>query len=187
MDSATGITVELRDNLEVRVSDITNKAEAQSVLEWYRFEAGIPKGIFIINLLDDGVSVRPKDEVTIRIPCTHKDAKVYLVQAEYWPWYMYTTYEDGCLVFTTDRCAAFVVTYEEDEYVFGDVDFDGNVEIRDATWNQRSVADIEIPFTISKKTADIDGDGNITVMDATAIQYYLANMKNPYNVGKTVS
>ena len=71
--------------------------------------------------------------------------------------------------------------------ILGDVDGDDNVEIRDVTWIQRNVADIEIPFTISKKTADVDGDGEITVMDATAIQYYLANMKNPYNIGKTVS
>lgn len=70
--------------------------------------------------------------------------------------------------------------------ILGDVDFDGNIEIRDATWIQRSVAGIEIPFTIKKLTADVDGDGNITVMDATQIQYYLANMKNPHNIGKTL-
>ena len=70
--------------------------------------------------------------------------------------------------------------------IFGDVDFDGNIEIRDATWIQRSAADIEIPFVIKKLSADVDGDGNITVMDATAIQYYLANMKNPHNIGKTL-
>ena len=68
-----------------------------------------------------------------------------------------------------------------------DVDFDGNIEIRDATWIQRSVADIEIPFTISKATADVDGDDNITVMDATAIQYYLAPLKTNYAIGETVS
>ncbi|MBQ3330194.1 MAG: dockerin type I repeat-containing protein [Ruminococcus sp.] len=72
-------------------------------------------------------------------------------------------------------------------YLLGDVDHDGNIEIRDATWIQRDAADIDLPFTISKTTADVDGDGNITVMDATAIQYYLANMKNPYNIGKKVS
>ncbi len=86
-----------------------------------------------------------------------------------------------------DAVRAYTVTVIEGARLLGDADGDGDVEIRDATWIQRHVADIEIPFTISKKTADIDGDGNITVMDATAIQYYLANMKNPYNIGKTVS
>ena len=71
--------------------------------------------------------------------------------------------------------------------ILGDVDFDGNIEIRDATWIQRHAADIDIPFTISKTTADIDGDGEITVMDATAIQYYLCHLKTPYPIGETIS
>ncbi len=70
--------------------------------------------------------------------------------------------------------------------ILGDVDFDGNIEIRDATWIQRYTTEMDLPFTVKKKTADIDGDDNITVMDATLIQYYLANMKNPHNIGKTL-
>ena len=68
----------------------------------------------------------------------------------------------------------------------GDVDGDGEVEIRDATWIQRHVAEIDIPFEITKKPADVDGDGEITVMDATAIQYYLAHMKSIYHIGEAV-
>ena len=72
----------------------------------------------------------------------------------------------------------------EEAGILGDVDSDGNVEIRDATWIQRYVSVIEIPFTITKTTADMDGDDEITVMDATAIQYYLAQMKDPYHIGE---
>ena len=83
--------------------------------------------------------------------------------------------------------AKFIVTIYYGEYVLlGDTDGDGNIEIRDATWIQRSVAEIEIPFAISKKTADVNGDGEITVMDATAIQYYLANMKTSYKIGEKI-
>ena len=71
-------------------------------------------------------------------------------------------------------------------HVLGDVDNNGEVEIRDTTWIQRHATEMELPFTISKTTADVDGDGVLTVMDATAIQYYLANMKNPYHIGETV-
>ncbi len=70
--------------------------------------------------------------------------------------------------------------------LLGDVDGDSNVEVRDATWIQRHIAQVEIPFVISKTTADVDGDGIITVMDATAIQYYLANMKTTYHIGELV-
>lgn len=70
--------------------------------------------------------------------------------------------------------------------LIGDVDGDGEVEIRDSTWIQRHVTEVEMPFVINKTTADVDGDGIITVMDATAIQYYLANIKNLYHIGGTI-
>ena len=88
-------------------------------------------------------------------------------------------YGDGTIaVYRTFTCQTTAI--------LGDVDFDGNIEIRDVTWIQRYATEMDLPFTVKKKTADIDGDNNITVMDATLIQYYLANMKNPYNIGKTV-
>ncbi|MBQ3329681.1 MAG: discoidin domain-containing protein, partial [Ruminococcus sp.] len=70
--------------------------------------------------------------------------------------------------------------------ILGDVDGDGEVEIRDATWIQRHAVQLDIPFEITKKPADVDGDGEITVMDATAIQYYLAHMKSIYHIGEAV-
>lgn len=85
----------------------------------------------------------------------------------------------------TGREIYYSITFTNTPTAFlGDVDFDGNIEIRDATWIQRSVADIEIPFTIKKLTADVDGDGNITVMDATYIQRWLANLKSNDHIGQ---
>lgn len=81
----------------------------------------------------------------------------------------------------------FICEYDDiKDYILGDVDNDGDVEIRDATWIQRHVTKEEMPFTISKTTADVDVDGNITVMDATVIQYYLANMKTAYKIGEKI-
>ena len=74
----------------------------------------------------------------------------------------------------------------EEAGILGDVDSDGNVEIRDATWIQRYVSVIEIPFTITKTTADTDGDDEITVMDATYIQRWLASLKSNDNIGKLI-
>ena len=74
----------------------------------------------------------------------------------------------------------------KEESLLGDVDGDGEVEIRDSTWIQRHIAEVEMPFVINKTTADVDGDGIITVMDATAIQYYLANMKTSYKIGEKI-
>lgn len=71
--------------------------------------------------------------------------------------------------------------------MLGDVDGDGNVEIRDATWIQRHVALMEIPIEAHKATADVDGDGEITLMDATSIQRYLANLKSNDKIGKLLA
>lgn len=74
--------------------------------------------------------------------------------------------------------------FVDEDHILGDADFNGNVDIRDATWIQRYGTEIDLPFTISNLTSDADGDGEITVMDASAIQYYLAQMKNPYHIGE---
>lgn len=76
---------------------------------------------------------------------------------------------------------------DAETYILGDTDDNGEVEIRDATWIQRQIAEMDLPFEFDNKRADVDDDGNITVMDVTAIQYYLANMKTPYPIGETVS
>lgn len=68
----------------------------------------------------------------------------------------------------------------------GDVDGNKKIEINDATWIQRQIASMNLPFTFVIKRADIDSDGEITPMDATAIQYYLANMKTPYRIGEPI-
>ena len=71
-------------------------------------------------------------------------------------------------------------------YIFGDVDGNGVVEIADATWLQRHLASIDIPFTINMKTADIDSDGQITLMDATLIQLWLAQLPSNDMIGKRI-
>lgn len=95
--------------------------------------------------------------------------------------------DEICLISIFNEETVFVnIAKAENSVILGDVDFDNEVEIRDATWIQRHVAEIDIPFTISKATADVDCDDNISVMDATAIQYYLAHMKNIYHIGEAV-
>ena len=74
----------------------------------------------------------------------------------------------------------------ESEALLGDVDGDGEVTIMDATYIQRVVADIPIPFELNEQTADTDGDGEVTILDATDIQRWLANLSCSPNIGKPV-
>lgn len=75
---------------------------------------------------------------------------------------------------------------EEAPSMHGDVDDDGAIMIVDATYIQRHIAGIPIPFTLNETVADTDGDGSITVMDATYIQRWLANLKSNDNIGKPI-
>ena len=68
--------------------------------------------------------------------------------------------------------------------LLGDVDGDGKVMITDATYIQRKIAQIELPFEINEAIADADGDLLITLMDATYIQRWLAEFNVPYDIGE---
>lgn len=62
-----------------------------------------------------------------------------------------------------------------DEFISGDANCDGNVNINDVTVIQRYVANIEVT-DFSFGQSDVDADGKITIKDATLIQKYTANV-----------
>ena len=70
--------------------------------------------------------------------------------------------------------------------LLGDVDGSGDVTIADATYIQRHIAGVPIPFTLNETVADTDGDGAVTIMDATYIQRWLANLTSNDNIGKPI-
>lgn len=60
-------------------------------------------------------------------------------------------------------------------FVLGDVDGDGILTIKDATYIQKYLAEYTEFSSISLKVGDVDGDGRISIKDATSIQSILAN------------
>ena len=70
--------------------------------------------------------------------------------------------------------------------LLGDTDSSGNVTIADATYIQRHIAGVPIPFILNETIADTDSDGVITIMDVTYIQRWLANMKSNDSIGKLI-
>ena len=88
-------------------------------------------------------------------------------------------------VLSGEASASFAVV-EPAEKLLGDVDYDGEVTIFDATWIQRELADLEIPCVIDPKLADADGDGDMTILDATFIQRWLADLPSNDAIGKPV-
>lgn len=78
------------------------------------------------------------------------------------------------------------VTEAQGSGILGDVDGDGKVTVIDATYIQKQLASIVIPFAIKTSTADVDSDQKITVIDATYIQKHLASLPCPAGIGKPV-
>ncbi len=68
----------------------------------------------------------------------------------------------------------------------GDVDGDGEVTIIDATYIQRHLASIPIPFVLNEVIADTDEDGSVTILDATFIQRWFASLPSNENIGKPI-
>lgn len=68
--------------------------------------------------------------------------------------------------------------------LLGDVDGDGSVTISDATYIQRHLVGVEIPFAFDEKLADADEDGDVTISDATYIQRWLVGLSSNPNIGQ---
>lgn len=71
------------------------------------------------------------------------------------------------------KSAEFIITgvSDDDDFILGDVDGDGELNVKDATAIQMYLAGYS---EINLDVADYDGDGDVNVKDATAIQMTLA-------------
>ena len=73
------------------------------------------------------------------------------------------------------------------KYILGDADNNGSIDIIDATFIQRKLADLDTPYTDEfLRQGDADGSGELDVIDVTMIQRYLVGLKIPYLVGTDV-
>ncbi len=70
--------------------------------------------------------------------------------------------------------------------LIGDVDFDKDITVKDATTIQKHIVELITLDEDGLIAADCDGDGEITVKDATMIQKFIVELPNTNNVGKYV-
>lgn len=69
------------------------------------------------------------------------------------------------------------------EYLYGDVNLDGAVNVTDVTAVQKASNYLTTLNDIQKKAADVNGSGTIDVTDATAIQKYSVRFISEFSVG----
>lgn len=67
-----------------------------------------------------------------------------------------------------------IAAFADAKVLVGDVNGDGQVNIKDATYIQKVVAKLREEPENYLLTADVNSDNNVSVKDATVIQLYLA-------------
>lgn len=167
-----------------------NKADAENV---YYYD--VPKDVTVIVwnnyidlLMEDKESIMHLDLQTANISCTYYepgesvlypdgvptfDGMIYVIDPDWFDpnifwgnqkpsgdWYYY--YGDG--------------EYGTEPYSLGDVNCDGQVNIKDATAIQKHLASISTLSDTGLNLADADGDGQVNIKDATTIQKKLAGI-----------
>ena len=74
-----------------------------------------------------------------------------------------------------------------DEFMLGDANMDGFVNINDVTAVQRNLAELEDFNELQESAADANCDGDLDISDATAIQMFLAEYEIPYPIGEIIT
>lgn len=74
-----------------------------------------------------------------------------------------------------------------DEFMLGDVNMDGYVNINDVTAIQRNLAELEDFNELQELAADANRDGVLDISDATTIQMFLAEYEISYPIGEIIT
>ncbi len=80
------------------------------------------------------------------------------------------------------NAAEFRDYYENPEFICGDVNFDSEISVKDATSVQKHLAKL---ITLPEElifSGDVDGNGRLTISDATLIQKYVARIIDVFPV-----
>ena len=76
------------------------------------------------------------------------------------------------------------ITSSGTSYLYGDVNNDNAITIRDSTAIQKYLVKIQDFNEVSKHIADVDNSGDTNIKDATLIQKYVAKRIDEFPAGK---
>lgn len=135
-----------------------------------------------ITLQKDGIAIQPDGAITIKIPNDVKDCKVMWLKDDGTAEDMNAEYIDGCYVFTTNHLSVYALVQNK-QYLKGDANQDGIVNVNDVTYLQRHLVDqlnndgsayIDETNRELFNCVDMNSDGKLTILDVTEIQLYIA-------------
>ena len=73
--------------------------------------------------------------------------------------------------------------YAKGSYLYGDVNYNGEIDIDDASLIQKAGIDLAKLTDTQRALADVNGDGRVSILDVTCVQKYLAEYTS--GTGKT--
>ena len=174
-DETSGIVfTDIPENGIIRVDVLTGQESSEAA-------EGLPDDVSAIAVYDiadakAGSTEQCDNSIKIMIPCEKPDGKVFCKEADGSNTEMHAVYNDGYLVFRTNRFSVFIVTipYETPLLTIGDIDGNRSITISDVTEIQRYIAEL-IDFSNEQLLlADTNGDSKVDIGDATHLQKYLA-------------
>ena len=132
--------------------------------------------LYDISLVKNGVPIQSNSTATVKIPTSYKNAKIYEIKDDGTKTNMNALYKDGYLIFSSNQLSSYALAISKSNFLIGDINQDGNVDIKDATLIQKYLANI-VDFNDEQlAVADTNGDGSVSIADATQIQRYLAQL-----------
>ncbi len=141
-----------------------------------------------VNLIRDYEKIQPSGTITISIPSEYSDCDVFCIKDDGTKENMNAEYIDGNYVFTTDHLSVFaLVNNKQPQYIYGDVNLDGEVSVTDATAIQKLIIGLYVPeeqTELVNTLADVNNDGVVSILDATCIQKYLVGYSDNYRIGE---
>ena len=170
-DKASSISVSgvVNSNADLNVSKLENTYE-KSV------------ATYDITLQKDGIAIQPDGAITIKIPSDVKDCKVMWLKDDGTAEDMNAEYIDGCYVFTTNHLSVYALVQNK-QYLKGDANQDGIVNVNDVTYLQMHIAgnkntDGSAFIDETNKQlfdcVDMNKDGKLSVTDVTALQIQIS-------------
>ena len=181
-DNAILITKTL-DSESVEYSKISEKISEYLLLLSGEENSDIKYCAYEIYITDEENNIiQPKDKVTVNIPIPNgyeeDSVKVYRVEADDSFTDMNATVSNENLVFETDHFSIYVIaSVNKDDTADtsvrkGDLNGDGNVDIKDSALLKRNLAGWDVE--ISTSVADLNGDGNVDIKDSALLKRKLA-------------
>lgn len=180
IDSKTNISVTITGNAELSVKKLT---DSESLNKANNTLDGSEKlvNLYDISLTKDGETVQPDEPATVKIPCDHRNAKVYRIEDDGTANDMNAVNDNGYMVFTTEHFSLYALVVPNDS-VTGDVNDDGVINAKDRMLLTRYLAKWSGYEDINMTAADVNNDGAINAKDRMILTRHLAKWQGYENL-----